>query len=225
MPHDNPLGLDGFEFVEFTSPDPEALGRPLPAPRLRPSQRSQIEERAPLCAGGHQLHPQHGASGHAEDFRGAHGPSASAMAFRVDDSEQALALAVERGATAGRGRYGLPAIEGIGGSYLYLVDLYGAQTDLRPRFRAGRGGAEATDEVRPPHARPPHPQCPPRPDGSLGAILRKDLQLPPDPLFRHRGSADRLALARDDRARRQDPHTPQRKPGRVQPDRGVPEGI
>ena len=26
MPHDNPLGLDGFEFVEFTSPDPEALG-------------------------------------------------------------------------------------------------------------------------------------------------------------------------------------------------------
>ena len=25
--HDNPLGLDGFEFVEFTGPDPEALAR------------------------------------------------------------------------------------------------------------------------------------------------------------------------------------------------------
>ena len=24
---DNPIGLDGFEFVEFTSPDPEALAR------------------------------------------------------------------------------------------------------------------------------------------------------------------------------------------------------
>ncbi|MEA3001537.1 MAG: 4-hydroxyphenylpyruvate dioxygenase, partial [Sphingomonadales bacterium] len=23
--HDNPLGLDGFEFVEFTGPDPDAL--------------------------------------------------------------------------------------------------------------------------------------------------------------------------------------------------------
>ena len=25
--YDNPLGTDGFEFVEFTSPDPQALGR------------------------------------------------------------------------------------------------------------------------------------------------------------------------------------------------------
>ena len=24
---ENPLGLNGFEFVEFTSPDPEAMGR------------------------------------------------------------------------------------------------------------------------------------------------------------------------------------------------------
>ncbi len=61
MPHDNPLGLDGFEFVEFTSPDPEALGGPVPPARLRPSRRSQDQAGAPLRAGRRQLPAQHGA--------------------------------------------------------------------------------------------------------------------------------------------------------------------
>jgi 4-hydroxyphenylpyruvate dioxygenase len=71
-------------------------------------------------------------AGQPADFRQAHGPSANAMAFRVKDAAKALALAVERGAKAVSGRVGpmelnIPAIEGIGGSNLYLVDRYGAQ--------------------------------------------------------------------------------------------------
>jgi 4-hydroxyphenylpyruvate dioxygenase len=65
--------------------------------------------------------------GHAAEFRKAHGPSASAMAFRVANGEQALALALERGATQTRGDLDLPTLEGIGGSYLYLVDPLAAE--------------------------------------------------------------------------------------------------
>jgi 4-hydroxyphenylpyruvate dioxygenase len=70
--------------------------------------------------------------GQPASFRAEHGPSANAMAFRVKDAAKALKLAVERGATAVQGGVGpmelnIPAIEGIGGSNLYLVDRYGAQ--------------------------------------------------------------------------------------------------
>src|SRR6516165_6208518 len=71
-------------------------------------------------------------AGHPAEFRRAHGPSANAMAFRVRDAGLALKLAVERGAKPVSGPVGpmelnIPAIEGIGGSNLYLVDRYGAQ--------------------------------------------------------------------------------------------------
>jgi 4-hydroxyphenylpyruvate dioxygenase len=124
-PHDNPLGLDGFEFVEFTSPDPEALA-------------GLFEKLGFVHAGNHRriavrryaqgdinflvnMEPV----GHADEFRKAHGPSASAMAFRVKDTRAALRMAVERGAKEVEGGYGYPAIEGIGGSLLYLIDRYG----------------------------------------------------------------------------------------------------
>jgi 4-hydroxyphenylpyruvate dioxygenase len=71
-------------------------------------------------------------SGQAAAFRQAHGPSANGMAFRVKDAKQAFSMAVERGAVPvetvrGPGELDIPAIEGIGGSYLYLVDRYGAE--------------------------------------------------------------------------------------------------
>ena len=83
MPHDNPLGLDGFEFVEFTSPDPEALGGLFR--RLGFAHRSDHKTKRVrhYAQGGINFLLNMEPSGHAEDFRGAHGPSASAMAFRV----------------------------------------------------------------------------------------------------------------------------------------------
>jgi 4-hydroxyphenylpyruvate dioxygenase len=87
-------------------------------------------------------------SGQPADFRHAHGPSANAMAFRVKDAARALQLAVERGATAVQGRVGpmelnIPAIEGIGGSNLYLVDRYGAQEIYDVDFVPIAGAEEA----------------------------------------------------------------------------------
>src|SRR6202020_3641662 len=80
-------------------------------------------------------------AGQPADFRAVHGPSANAMACRVRDAAKALQLAIERGAKAVSGPVGpmelnIPAIEGIGGSNLYLVDRYGAEAiydvDFRP---------------------------------------------------------------------------------------------
>ena len=82
-------------------------------------------------------------SGQPAAFRAAHGPSANAMAFRVKDAGEALKLAVERMARSPSGRLSvgpmelnIPAIQGIGGSNLYLVDRYGAEAiydvDFRP---------------------------------------------------------------------------------------------
>ncbi|MFL6843800.1 MAG: 4-hydroxyphenylpyruvate dioxygenase [Allosphingosinicella sp.] len=136
MPHDNPLGLDGFEFVEFTSPDPEALAGLFRCLGFAHRSDHKTKRVRHYAQGDINFLLNMEPSGHAEDFRGAHGPSASAMAFRVQDSEKALALALERGATRVEGDYGLPAIEGIGGSYLYLVDRYGAETIYDRDFAA-----------------------------------------------------------------------------------------
>jgi len=141
--HDNPIGLDGFEFVEFTGPDTQALAglfETLGFTHVGDHRSKAIRH---YCQGDIHFLLNSEPGGHAEAFRTAHGPSASAMAFRVADAEQALALAVERGATATTGALGLPAIEGIGGSYLYLVDrpaaeaLYG--TDFKRRAECGSG--------------------------------------------------------------------------------------
>ena len=72
------------------------------------------------------------------------------MAFRVKDAAKALRLAVERGATAVQGPVGpmelnIPAIEGIGGSNLYLVDRYGAREIYDVDFVPIPGADEAAN--------------------------------------------------------------------------------
>ncbi|SMF75323.1 4-hydroxyphenylpyruvate dioxygenase [Allosphingosinicella indica] len=126
--HENPLGLDGFEFVEFTSPDPEAMADLLT--RLGFAHRGTHKSLAirRYAQGDINFLLNMEKAGHAADFRGDHGPSASAMAFRVADAKAAHAMAVERGGTDAKGELDLPAIEGIGGSLLYFVDTYGAST-------------------------------------------------------------------------------------------------
>jgi 4-hydroxyphenylpyruvate dioxygenase len=123
-PH-NPLGLDGFAFVEFAAPDPVGMARQLEqlgfvAAAEKPSRGltlfRQGRIRIVLNAGG----------GHAATFRKLHGPSANGMGFRVANALQAYASAIEKGAVAfDASTTALPrakVIEGIGGSVIYLVD-------------------------------------------------------------------------------------------------------
>jgi len=130
--HDNPLGTDGFEFVEFTSPDPVALGKVFEAMGFTAVSRHRSKNVLRYKQGDVDFILNMEPNGQAAAFRGAHGPSINAMAFRVRDAAKALRLAIERGAVEVKGAIGpmelnIPAIQGIGGSYLYLVDRYGAQ--------------------------------------------------------------------------------------------------
>lgn len=125
MVHDNPLGLDGFEFVEFTGPDPEALAGLFERLGFAHLANHRARNIRHYGQGDINFLINMDEGGQAARFRSAHGPSASAMAFRVADAARAFDLAVDRGAVAADGAYDLPAIEGIGGSLLYLVDEQG----------------------------------------------------------------------------------------------------
>jgi 4-hydroxyphenylpyruvate dioxygenase len=129
---DNPLGTDGFEFVEFTGPDPQAIARQFTAMGFTAVAKHRSKNVVRYRQGDINFILNMEPRGPAAQFRAAHGPSANAMAFRVRDAGKALKLALERGAKEVQGPVGpmelnIPAIEGIGGSYLYLVDRYGAR--------------------------------------------------------------------------------------------------
>lgn len=149
--HDNPLGTDGFEFVEFTSPDPQALSRLFEAMGFAAVARHRSKNVLRYRQGSVNFILNMEPSGQAADFRGQHGPSINAMAFRVHDAAKALRLAVERGAKEVKGAVGpmelnIPVIEGIGGSYLYLVDRYGSQEIYDVDFVPIPGAAERESE-------------------------------------------------------------------------------
>ena len=126
---DNPMGLLGFELVEFASPTPnvleplfEQMGFSLVARHrskdvvlYRQGEINFIVNREPRSIAGY--------------FAAEHGPSACGLAFRVKDSHKAYARALELGAQpieipTGPMELRLPAIKGIGGAPLYLIDRF-----------------------------------------------------------------------------------------------------
>jgi 4-hydroxyphenylpyruvate dioxygenase len=130
---DNPMGTDGFEFVEYTAPDPELL-RALFARMGFPVSARHRSKNVTLHRQGDinfVINAEPG--GFGQQFARAHGPSACAMAFRVKDAARAFRRALELGAKPVETEVGpmelrIPAIEGIGGSLIYLVDRYGDRT-------------------------------------------------------------------------------------------------
>jgi len=150
--YENPLGLDGFEFVEFTSPDPEAMGDLFLAMGFTHLGNHKSKHVRRYAQGDINFILNMEPAGQPADFRHAHGPSANGMAFRVRDAAKAFKLALERGATPaemprGPGELDIPAIEGIGGSYLYLVDRYGADQIYDVDFEPVPGAVPDTNAV------------------------------------------------------------------------------
>ena len=128
-PQRNPMGLCGFEFVEFASPVPglieplfEKMGFSLVA-------RHRSKDVVLYRQGGINFIVNREPRSLAGYFAAEHGPSACALAFRVQDSHKAYALALELGAQpvdvpTGPMELKLPAIKGIGGAPLYLIDRF-----------------------------------------------------------------------------------------------------
>jgi 4-hydroxyphenylpyruvate dioxygenase len=122
----NPLGLNGFEFVEFTSPDPDAMARQFEQLGFTATHRHPSKNITRYKQGRINLMLNRDDAGRVAAFRGVHGPSASAMAFRVADPAAAMRWALDHGAKATEEDD--TVIQGIGGAYLYFIrdgqDLY-----------------------------------------------------------------------------------------------------
>jgi 4-hydroxyphenylpyruvate dioxygenase len=127
----NPMGTDGFAFVEFAHPEAEKLRALFVLMGLVPVARHRTKAITLYRQGEVDFILNEEPGSHAANFVAAHGPCASAMGFRVVDAERAYHRALELGAEAADPAGGsltldVPALKGIGGSLLYLVDRYGA---------------------------------------------------------------------------------------------------
>jgi len=125
----NPLATDGFEFVEYTAPDTAELGRLFESMGFSRVARHRSKDVSLYRQGDINFIVNAEPNSLAQQFARDHGPSACAMAFRVKDAAHALRSAVAAGAKEVKGSVGpmelnIPAIEGIGGSLIYLVDRY-----------------------------------------------------------------------------------------------------
>lgn len=123
----NPAGTDGFEFVEFASPEPETL-RALFSKMGYTHTANHKTKAIELWQQGDITYVLNNEPGsHARKFVDEHGPCAPSMAWRVVDAEHAFRHAVSQGAEPyeGAGKtMDVPAIVGIGGSLLYFIDQY-----------------------------------------------------------------------------------------------------
>jgi len=127
---DNPIGTAGFEFVEYTAPDTAALRRFFEQMGFRAVGKHRSKDVTLYRQGDTNFIVNAEAGSHGSRFAKAHGPSACAMAFRVKDAAFAYKKLLELGAKPFQNQVGpmelnIPAIEGIGGSAIYLVDRYG----------------------------------------------------------------------------------------------------
>lgn len=138
---DNPLGTDGFEFVEYASSEPEQLAQLFERLGFVAIARHRSKNVTLYRQGDINFILNAEPNSQAEQFARLHGPCANAMAFRVKDAARAIKQLAANGARvvasgAGPMELQIPAIEGIGGSLIYLVDRYGEQSiydvDFRP---------------------------------------------------------------------------------------------
>ncbi|WP_119458475.1 4-hydroxyphenylpyruvate dioxygenase [Rhodospirillaceae bacterium SYSU D60014] len=138
---ENPMGTRGFEFVEYTAEDTDALGRLFERLGFTAVDRHRSKRVTHYRQNDIHFIVNAEPEGFAQSFARIHGPSVCAVAFRVDNAAAAYDRALKLGARPQPGRVGpmeinIPAIQGVGGSLIYLVDRFGEHSiydvDFRP---------------------------------------------------------------------------------------------
>ena len=135
----NPMGTDGFEFIEYAAPDPRAMGALFERLGFKAIARHRHKDVLLYRQGEINFIVNAEPDSFAQRFARQHGPSICAIAFRVADAKAAYERAISLGAWgyaghAGPGELNIPAIKGIGDSLLYFID----------RWR-GKGGKQTGD--------------------------------------------------------------------------------
>lgn len=131
---DNPMGLDGFEFIEFSAPERGLLERTFLAMGFTKIAIHRSKDVDLWRQGDINLIANYQDGTPAQHFCREHGPSACGMGFRVMDAKLAYERAIELGAEAVNVKTGpmelsIPAIRGIGGALIYFIDRYNNDGD------------------------------------------------------------------------------------------------
>ena len=126
---DNPMGTDGFEFIEYAAPDPKAMGAVFERMGFKAIARHRHKNVLLYRQGGINFILNAEPDSFAQRFARQHGPSVCAIAFRVQDAKAAYERAISLGAwgyahTSAPGELNIPAIKGIGDSIIYFIDKW-----------------------------------------------------------------------------------------------------
>lgn len=132
---ENPAGLCGFEFVEFAAPDASVLETVFTSMGFKKVAVHRSKEVDLYRQGGINFIVNREERSLAHFFSQEHGPSACGMGFRVHDAHKAYDYLLEQGAQpidipTGPMELRLPAIKGIGGAPIYLIDRFGDEGSI-----------------------------------------------------------------------------------------------
>ncbi|GBL06295.1 4-hydroxyphenylpyruvate dioxygenase [Glaciecola sp. KUL10] len=132
---DNPVGLDGFEFIEFSSPEKGQLETVFKAMGFTMIANHRTKDAQLWRQGGINLIANYEPKSAAWYFAREHGPSACGMGFRVKNAVKAYEYLLAQGAepvqvNTGPMELRLPAIRGIGNAIIYLIDRYGDELSI-----------------------------------------------------------------------------------------------
>ncbi|MGC1183231.1 4-hydroxyphenylpyruvate dioxygenase [Legionella sp.] len=124
--NNNPCGLDGFAFLEFSGPDKNRLQQQFTQLGFQAIANHKDQEITLYQQGQIQFIVNGTPNSQAATHAATHGPGACAMGFKVHNAKAAFEHALQQGATAfidcQHAHHGLPAIQAIGGSVIYFVD-------------------------------------------------------------------------------------------------------
>ncbi len=147
---ENPLGTRGFAFVEFTSTDPDALAQLFENMGFTAVSKHKTRDVIRYKQGKADFLLNRENTGQAASFKDLHQGGANAMGFLVDDAKTAYEGAIKRGAKpAGEGGWTdqLPAIQGIGGSLIYLMSVADRDTFFANEFTTFAGVDEGKNDL------------------------------------------------------------------------------
>jgi 4-hydroxyphenylpyruvate dioxygenase len=135
----NPVGTDGFDFLEFTTTDPQKLSKQFEAMGFHPVAKHTSQPVTIYQQNDIRFIINLTENSMASQFAHHHGASVSAMGFRVKNAKAALQHSVTNGATEYRAKdeiavYDLPAIYGVGNSLIYFVDYDNETSNYAHQF-------------------------------------------------------------------------------------------
>jgi len=128
--NNNPMGTNGYEFIEYTAEDTRALESLFKSLGFTAIAKHRSKDVVLYRQGDINFIINHEPDSFAQSFARVHGPSICAFGIRVEDANHAYQHAINNNAKPYIGQAGpmelnLPAIRGIGDSLIYLIDRYG----------------------------------------------------------------------------------------------------